>query len=49
MTGVSRDLEASVQNIHDAEVQRNRDRVCEVVAFLTKAAAEIEQAEDNSY
>ncbi|KAJ3041156.1 Dynein regulatory complex subunit 3 [Rhizophlyctis rosea] len=49
ISGVSRDLESVVQKTHDAEVQRNRDRVCEIVAFLDKVTAEIEQAEENAY
>ncbi|KAJ3037779.1 Dynein regulatory complex subunit 3 [Rhizophlyctis rosea] len=49
VSGVTKDLESVVQKTHDAEVQRNRDRVCEIVAFLDKVAAEVEQAEENAY
>ncbi|KAI8830849.1 hypothetical protein BC829DRAFT_426505 [Chytridium lagenaria] len=49
VSGVAKDLELLVQKLHDDEVRRNRDRICEIIAFLDKCTAEIEQAEENAY
>ncbi|KAJ3159993.1 Dynein regulatory complex subunit 3 [Geranomyces michiganensis] len=49
VTGVAKDLESIIQKTHEAEVTRNRERVCEIIAFLDKAGADIDVAEENAY
>ncbi|KAJ3191999.1 Dynein regulatory complex subunit 3 [Irineochytrium annulatum] len=49
VSGISKDLETIVQRIHDDEIKRNRDRICEIIAFLDKSNSEIELAEENAY
>ncbi|KAJ3020829.1 Dynein regulatory complex subunit 3 [Thoreauomyces humboldtii] len=49
VTGVARDLETIIQKTHELEVTRNRDRVCEIIAFLDKSSADIDVAEENAY
>ncbi|KAJ3107631.1 Dynein regulatory complex subunit 3 [Phlyctochytrium planicorne] len=49
VSGVAKDLELLVQKLHDDEIKRNRDRICEIIAFLDKCNGEIEQAEENAY
>ncbi|KAJ3287744.1 Dynein regulatory complex subunit 3 [Borealophlyctis nickersoniae] len=49
VSGVTKDLESTIQKTQNEEVQRNRDRVSEIIAFLDKAAMEIEQAEENAF
>ncbi|KAJ3123148.1 Dynein regulatory complex subunit 3 [Nowakowskiella sp. JEL0407] len=46
LTGTNRDQELVIQKAHEDEIQRNRDRICEINAFLDKCNAEIEVAEE---
>ncbi|KAI9094323.1 hypothetical protein DFS34DRAFT_243321 [Phlyctochytrium arcticum] len=46
-TGVAKDLEKVIQAAHDRELARDRDRVCEIIAFLDRCNSEIELAEEN--
>lgn len=47
VTGVAKDLEKIIHKAHETEVARNRDRICEVIAFVDKCSAEIDNAEEN--
>ncbi|KAI9357346.1 hypothetical protein DFJ73DRAFT_821505 [Zopfochytrium polystomum] len=49
VSGISKDLETLTQKVHEREIQRNRDRICEIVAFIDKCNAEIEAAEENAF
>ncbi|KAJ3292884.1 Dynein regulatory complex subunit 3 [Rhizoclosmatium sp. JEL0117] len=49
VSGVGQELESMTRKLHDAEVQRDRDRVCEIFTFIDKCNAEIELAEENAY
>ncbi|KAJ3415179.1 Dynein regulatory complex subunit 3 [Chytridiales sp. JEL 0842] len=49
VSGIAKDLETLTQKNHEDEIQRNRDRICEVIAFIDRCNAEIEQAEENAY
>ncbi|KAJ3071430.1 Dynein regulatory complex subunit 3 [Quaeritorhiza haematococci] len=49
LTGVQRDLAVVIQRIHDDEVERNRKRVAEIIAYLDKCQNEIEMAEELIY
>ncbi|KAJ1564306.1 Dynein regulatory complex subunit 3 [Cladochytrium tenue] len=49
VSGTARALDALTQGVHEAEVRRNRSRVCEIVALVERCTAEIEQAEENAF
>ncbi|KAJ3221775.1 Dynein regulatory complex subunit 3, partial [Clydaea vesicula] len=49
VTGVAKVNELVLNKTHDTEVQRNRNRLCEIITFLEKCNAEIEQLEESSY
>ncbi|KAJ3072838.1 Dynein regulatory complex subunit 3 [Podochytrium sp. JEL0797] len=49
VSGVGQELETSTKKLHDQEVQRDRDRVCEIFTFIDKCNNEIELAEENAY
>ncbi|KAI8834562.1 hypothetical protein BJ741DRAFT_565416 [Chytriomyces cf. hyalinus JEL632] len=49
VSGITQELEMLTKKLHDDEVQRDRDRVCEVFTFIDKCHAEIEVAEENAY
>ncbi|KAJ3099516.1 Dynein regulatory complex subunit 3 [Physocladia obscura] len=48
VSGVAQDLESLTHKLHDVEVQRDRDRVCEIFTFIDKCNADIENAEENA-
>lgn len=49
VSGIGKHLEVTVQEVHNNEVSRNRNKICEIIAFLDKAIADIDQAEENAY
>jgi hypothetical protein len=49
VSGVAKDLETLTVKHHEDEVQRNRDRICEIIAYIDRCNAEVEQAEENAY
>ena len=49
VTGISKTLEKTIQTAHDKEITRNRDRICEIIAFLDKCSSEIEGAEESAF
>eukprot|EP00842_Homolaphlyctis_polyrhiza_P002068 jgi/Hompol1/2862/HPOL_003040-RA len=49
VSGVAHDQEQIIKKVHDDEIRRNRDRISEIIAFLDKCYAEIDNAEENAY
>ncbi|KAI8622252.1 hypothetical protein BC830DRAFT_1163028 [Chytriomyces sp. MP71] len=49
VSGINQELETMAKGLHDDEIQRDRDRVCEIFTFIDKCNAEIEIAEENAY
>ncbi|KAJ3027082.1 UNVERIFIED_CONTAM: Dynein regulatory complex subunit 3 [Siphonaria sp. JEL0065] len=49
VSGVGQELETLTKKLHDLEIQRDRDRVCEIFTFIDKCNTEIELAEENAY
>ncbi|EGF76279.1 hypothetical protein BATDEDRAFT_92813 [Batrachochytrium dendrobatidis JAM81] len=49
VTGVAKDQDQIIKKTHDDEVRRNRNRICEIIAFLDKTNQEIDNAEENAY
>ncbi|KAJ3339625.1 Dynein regulatory complex subunit 3 [Gonapodya sp. JEL0774] len=47
-SGHMKDLEMAIQGTHEGEWNRNRMRVCEIVAFVEKCRSEIESAEEGT-
>ncbi len=46
VTGINQEMEKIVQMTHADELQRNRNRVIEITAFVERCYKEIEHAED---
>jgi hypothetical protein len=49
ITGLVQELENTIRCTQKKEIKRNRDRVCEIIAFIEKCANEMDLAEENSY
>ncbi|KAJ3296348.1 Dynein regulatory complex subunit 3, partial [Blyttiomyces sp. JEL0837] len=49
VSGINKVLETLTQKLHDDEIQRNRDRICEIITFIDRCNAEIDLAEENAY
>jgi hypothetical protein len=46
LAGIAHDIESTIQRVNEEELKRNRDFVNEVMTFVDRCTADIDQAED---